>query len=209
LAAIRSHAQTVRNGKSTDPRVAKSAIEHILASVDTLDRWLREIGTTIRPLEVQLAKQAVEPIIHDSLSLLRPQLDGKEIEVDYHAADFLPDVKVDRALFEQALLAVLCNAIDASPEGGTIKITLAGADNGHLDLHIEDQGEGIPAEVSQRVFDAFFTTKPHASGLGLTCAKRILDLHGGQIRIESTAHSGTRVRILLPAVGAAVNQPKS
>jgi hypothetical protein len=104
---------------------------------------------------------------------------------------------VDRDLMKQALLNLVLNGCQAMPSGGELKVTPhALADR--LELEIADQGVGIPAEVREKVFSLYFTTKPGGSGVGLAMVYRIIQLHNGSIDFTSEVNRGTTFRITLP-----------
>jgi signal transduction histidine kinase len=131
--------------------------------------------------------------------MLSPSITEKAIKVEFEPPEDLPAVHIDRALFEQALLAILANAIEASPRKGQLVVLAESDANGTVSISVQDEGEGIPNDIRHKVFDQFFSTKPKRVGLGLTIAHRIITLHGGRIEIESQPEQGTRVRIHLPA----------
>jgi signal transduction histidine kinase len=109
-------------------------------------------------------------------------------------------VRLDPARFEEALLCLIGNALDAMPSGGSLRLAAAAA-NGEVRLRVEDTGPGIPPETLARVFQPFFTTKPEGTGLGLPLAKKLLEAIGARLSVESDG-SGTRVSITLPHAGA-------
>ncbi len=119
----------------------------------------------------------------------------------------LPPVEVCLHEMESALLNLIGNALDATPTGGTVRLD-ARAEEGGVELVVADDGCGIPPEVLPRVFDPFFTSKPvgQGTGLGLTLTRKIVESHGGRIRIESAVGSGTTIRVWLPRLGSA--QPR-
>ena len=114
-------------------------------------------------------------------------------------------VSGDRDQLTQVLVNLVLNAIDASPEGGTVLLTTGRCIEGRRDcvvLEVLDQGPGIPVELRETVFNPFVTTKAEGTGLGLSIASRIVDEHGGFIGIEDGPdRRGTRVRVVLPAAG--------
>ena len=89
------------------------------------------------------------------------------------------------------------NALYAVPEGGRVSVHV-GPEQTWIVVRVVDNGEGIPADVAARVFDPFFTTKPGGSGLGLATVHRIVEEHGGSLRVESRVGSGTAVWLRLP-----------
>jgi signal transduction histidine kinase len=198
LNAIRSLAQHESNaaGARHDSR---AGFNYIIASVNKLDTWVRDLHASVAPHNPNCVPLQVEPIIHDALSLLQPRLHEHNLTVDYQAADELPDVVVDRALFEQAFVAVMTNAIEASPDNGRIGVSLKNGVTEHVTVQIQDEGDGMTAVTRAHAFEPFFTTKSDNTGLGLTIAQSIVLRHGGEIRIENAAEKGTRVSIQLPA----------
>lgn len=199
LQSIRSLAQYESNATAAD-HDSRVGFNYIIATVNTLDAWVRDVHSAVRPVEVKLAAHQVEPVIHDALSLLQPSLSERNLTIDYQAPPELPDIVMDRGLFEQAFVAIITNAIEASPDNGRIGISLQnGADR--VTVRIEDDGEGMTETTRAHAFDPFFSTKPDRPGLGLSVAHSIMKQHGGEIEIDSAPHKGTRVTIhLLPAV---------
>ena len=134
----------------------------------------------------------------------------------------LPDVRLDTSKLEAVLINLAINARDAMPNGGLLQIgavarqvrssarmDLLGLKPGrYVVLIVEDEGEGIPKEIVDRVTDPFFTTKPvgEGSGLGLSMAKGFAEQSGGALTIDSTVGEGTRVQIYLPVASEALDQ---
>jgi signal transduction histidine kinase len=204
--SMRTMAQYERDAQATNPNT-RAALDYIIATTNTMDRWVTSLVNTTRPLELKSCRQAVEPIIRDSVSLLNPLLSERSITVEFEPADSLPDVLLDRALFEQALVAVLKNAMDASPDESRIVVTTTCRHDDAVRVTIADEGEGMSEEVRRRACDAFFTSRKDGVGLGLTYVLRIVELHGGKIEIESEPRKGTRVHIELPGAASAVGKP--
>jgi len=84
------------------------------------------------------------------------------------------------------------------PNGGTLRLVCAPASDGRVEVRIEDTGIGIPPEHLQKIFDLYFTTKDHGSGIGLSMVYRIVQMHDGELEVQSTPGSGTTFRVLLP-----------
>ena len=97
----------------------------------------------------------------------------------------------------QAFLNILINAMQAMPGGGIIHVNIHSADHS-VTIVIEDEGEGIPEELSEKIWDPFFTTKAKGTGLGLGIVKNIIESHEGSIRITNKPDAGSRVTIALP-----------
>jgi len=161
---------------------------------------------TTRPLELKACRQTLEPVIRDSISLLVPLLLERSIAIDFEPADSLPDVLLDRPLFEQALVAVLKNALDASPDESRNIVTTTSGPADTVRVTVADEGEGMSDEVCRRACDPFFTKRKDGVGLGLTYVRRIVELHVGKLTLESEAKKGTRVHIDLPAAAGSSSQ---
>ena len=105
---------------------------------------------------------------------------------------------------ERILVNLVINARDAMPHGGPIEVTVAdGAPS--VEITVRDRGTGIDPDVKKRVFEPFFTTKPvgKGTGIGLTVVRRMVDLLGGTIGMDSTPGQGTTVRVTIPLAGSA------
>jgi signal transduction histidine kinase len=108
-----------------------------------------------------------------------------------------PTAEVDGLQIEQVLTNLLLNAIEASPEGASVCVQLA--DLGQvIEMKVTDQGAGIPEAVKEHVFDAFFTTRPTGTGLGLSVSREIVSAHGGTLDFTSSPE-GTTFVLRLPA----------
>lgn len=198
IRSIRTLAAYERDATSVSPD-AKAAFHSMIATTETMDRWAGSLVNATRPLDLQACRQSVEPVIRDSISLLHPSLSERSIKVDFKPSDSLPDVHLDRHMFEQVLVAVVQNALDASPDESRIAIMTATSPNDMVVVTVTDEGEGMNEEVRKHAFDPFFSKKKDGVGLGLPYALKIVELHGGKIDIDSEPMKGTRVHIYLPA----------
>jgi signal transduction histidine kinase len=98
---------------------------------------------------------------------------------------------------KQALLNVILNANQSMSTGGKLAVN-AYRTNGHISIDVIDTGDGIPPERIDKLFDLFYSTKKDGTGLGLSIARRIANMHSGEIRVNSQENEGTTVSILLP-----------
>ena len=141
------------------------------------------------------------------------------VAITVDATPNLPPISLDRTLFSRALTNVIENALHAMPGGGRLVIAAsrtpgglssappgAGAtapfatSNGHVKVEISDTGIGMDREAVGRIFEPYFSTKATGTGLGLTIAKRNVELNGGTIEVRSQRGVGTTVTITLPIV---------
>ena len=107
-------------------------------------------------------------------------------------------VNGDAAMLRQAFLNLAINACQAMPHGGTLRLSCAPAPGNRVEVRFEDTGVGIPPEHLSKIFDLYFTTKDHGTGIGLSMVYRIIQLHDGEVEVESTPGRGTTFRVLLP-----------
>jgi signal transduction histidine kinase len=107
---------------------------------------------------------------------------------------------MDKDLVATSLENVLRNAYEAMPSGGTVTVRTERVEEGSggVAVSVEDEGEGMDARLLERATDEFFTTKAAGSGLGLSFAERVAEVHGGTLRLTSRAGKGTVVRLSLP-----------
>ena len=110
----------------------------------------------------------------------------------------MPDVNGDPAMLRQAFLNLALNAIQAMPHGGTLRIAGEGTRGHRVRVSVSDTGVGIKPEHLHRIFELYFTTKEKGSGVGLSMVYRTVQMHDGDIEVQSTPGAGTTFRILLP-----------
>ena len=178
------------------PRYLKTIDEEIVRCKKIIGALL-EFSRTRRP-EVrdtdlnQLAEKAADLVGH--------QIRLKQVALSQSLEPGLPRVTADDAQLRQALIALLMNALDATPSGGRIEVATARAGENMVALTVSDTGVGIPEDQVGKIFTPFFTTKPvgQGTGLGLSACHGIVAEHGGEIRVQSEVGAGTRVSILLP-----------
>jgi nitrogen-specific signal transduction histidine kinase len=149
----------------------------------------------------------VSALMRERVESLRPSL-PPDISISFtsHAADLVIDV--DREQFESAIENLVTNAVNAMPNGGSIKISLSHGRRAQLPgreapgdcavIEIRDTGVGIPPENMNLIFEPGFSTTPHGSGLGLAITRRIVVDHGGALEIDSQHGSGTIATIRMP-----------
>ncbi|MFQ5502080.1 MAG: ATP-binding protein [Phycisphaerae bacterium] len=140
-------------------------------------------------------------VVQDVLKLVKHRAEDKGVLLKRTLEDVLPPIPVDEHGIHQVMLNIITNAIDAAPKlSGVVNVQLA-YDNSQeaAVLSVGDNGSGIPEDIRERIFDAFYSTKGHGgTGLGLAVAKKIIDEHQGMITIQSVHEEGTLIRITLP-----------
>jgi signal transduction histidine kinase len=156
-----------------------------------------------RPRETILQPEDVPRVLQDALDSACSHQQGasNRITLSVDVAQDVPRVPMDRRLIRQALVNVLVNAIQAMPQGGVVQVRARREVHGNKDvlrIDVADQGCGIPTELVHRVFEPFFTTKAQGTGLGLAVVKRNVEVHHGELALESIPGRGTTFTFRLP-----------
>jgi two-component system sensor histidine kinase PilS (NtrC family) len=217
LAAISGAIQVLgRGGEGRRAREeSRRLMEIVLRETDRLNRLLTEFLEYARPGPLRLEALPLAEAVAEVLAIFdasRPG--GVEVSVDLEPGLSL---RADPGQLRQVLWNLLLNAAQAMPGGGTIALGAravgpqdgpAGRRNdreegGWVEIAVRDAGVGIPAEALERIFDPFFTTKPGGTGLGLATVHRIVEEHGGSIRVQSAEGKGTTFQLRLPRVAEA------
>jgi signal transduction histidine kinase len=146
-----------------------------------LDRIISDLIDFARPNPPQFRPERLRNIVDSALESVRASMPGAIVDF---VGDEDPSVVADARMMRQAILNLVVNALQASPASQpvTVRVGAAGAE---IFLAVENRGEPIPAEVAARLFEPFFTTKPTGTGLGLSVVKRVADVHGGRVDIDS------------------------
>jgi signal transduction histidine kinase len=118
--------------------------------------------------------------------------------VESSIPDGLPLVHIDRVLLGRAMINIIENALHAMPSGGVVTVRAAAVDEAWVRVSLVDTGVGMDAEALARLFEPYFSTKAAGTGLGLTIARRNVEMMGGRIDVQSTKGVGTTVSLDLP-----------
>ena len=170
-----------------------------LSEIQRLSEMLRNMLSFSKPEEETRKRIHMNELTEGILLMMEKQLREAGIRVETSFEGKLPEVMASTNQMRQVLLNLFKNAKEAMPKGGTLTVrTASHADN--VFIHIQDTGVGIPEEIRNNIFEAFFTTKQKVKGvgLGLSVCYGILKDHGGEIAVESEEGKGTTFIISLP-----------
>ena len=180
-----------------EPAQALQHLDIISSEIKRLDEVVQGFLKFTRPEDLKLQPVTLSALFEEIVPIVSPeaQRSGVELIVDSSHA---PDVNGDPAMLRQAFLNLALNACQAMPNGGTLRITCEGQRGRNVAISFADTGVGIKPEHLQRIFDLYFTTKEKGSGIGLSMVYRTVQMHDGEIEVQSTPGAGTTFRILLP-----------
>jgi PAS domain S-box-containing protein len=195
LAGIRGAMQVVGR------RLAASTPEHaiareVVARVDTLNGIVEDLLLFARPRQPVMTAVPIATIIADTVSLFAQDPRVAAVGVRIEPTSIV--VQADAEQLKLALLNLLQNGAQAMRGRGTIAIATTTAGEWH-ELRITDQGDGIPDAVRAHLFEPFFTTRHHGTGLGLVTARRVIEAHGGSVTLDPAPGGGTVAVVRLPA----------
>jgi two-component system sensor histidine kinase HydH len=181
-------------GVPDDVKVADIMIQE----VDRLNRVITELLEFSRPMELKRKAVDLAGLVRHTLGTIEGQARGKGVTVQSNLPPGLPLAYVDPDRMTQVFLNIFLNALAATDRGGVLTVDVARQDDNTLRVSVADTGTGIRKEDIGRVFDPYFTTKPSGTGLGLAIVHRIVEAHGGEIRLESEPGKGSAFTIFLP-----------
>ena len=181
----------------TDEVKSLRRVETLSREVDRLEQILNDFLRLARLPEPDLQPGNISALLDELLDFIEPETRQSEIELIRDFDRDLPTVHFDSGQMKQALLNIILNANQSMPAGGQL-VVKAYRTNRHISIEVTDTGEGIPPDRIDRLFDLFYSTKKDGTGLGLSIARRIANMHGGEIRVKSQENGGTTVSILLP-----------
>jgi signal transduction histidine kinase len=122
--------------------------------------------------------------------------------------DDLPMTVADRVQLQQVLMNLMMNGIEALKDsGGVVTVKSQLGEDSQIEIAVKDTGPGLPLGKADQIFDAFFTTKPQGSGMGLAISKSIVESHGGRIWANGDGGRGATFHFILPAAPAETNLP--
>ncbi len=187
----------------TDPKHAlllkvRRQAERATNIVNNLLNFSRTGGAT------EFTEVDISRVLDDTLQLLEPQLRGNQIQIIRAYDPESPRVFGNSGQLQQVFTNLLINARDATPDGGSIRISTVSTEDHSLTVEIADSGTGIAPENVAKIYDPFYTTKGvgEGTGLGLAVSYGIVQEHSGHISVESTPGRGTTFRITLPTAHA-------
>jgi len=206
LTSIRGHADRLLNRSDRDSAMVDQALHTILQNTERLDRLADQLHELSR-LDAQQVSPSIEQfsiteLVHDITVKFQPRAEEQGIRLTVDRNDALPAVHADIGLIERLISNLVDNALDNTPEGGHVHIALSRRGK-RVHVQVEDTGRGIPNDEVSLVTQRFYQIQrdcddnPQGSGLGLSIAAEIADLHASTLNIDSTVGEGTCIAFSL------------
>ncbi len=195
LAAIKMAADF--GGMEFESHPAGENFRDISSEAGRLERRIRDLLDFSRPFEPHPERTDLRALVARAVEVSRGKARQRGVELSFGAVGPELWVDVDVALFEQVVVELVANAIDASPDDASVDVR-AGSDDTGAWLSVEDRGPGIPEEKRPLIFDLFFTTKKTGTGFGLATVRKVVDRHGGSIALTTADGRGTCFTVRLP-----------
>jgi signal transduction histidine kinase len=198
----------------SDNQDAQASLSDIIKEAKMANAIVLEVLEFVRPIRLQVEHVAVKDFIADAISMAETHSPRSETRVHLNLPVDLPPIQGDPHQLRQIFTNLLINAFEAMNGTGNVTISgvqlaaedevVAGSDATAVpmvQLEVVDDGPGVPADVMDKIFSPFFTTKPRGSGLGLAIVRKIVDAHDGRIDVSAPVEGGTRFRVTLPVTG--------
>ena len=191
---------------------AQSILGDIIKEAKMANAIVLEVLDFVRPIRLQVENISIADAIRDAVSLAEGHVPRGDVRITVECPETLPAIQGDPHQLRQIFTNLLMNAFEALNGDGVVKIAAsalneeapAGSDpqGPMVQVEVTDNGPGMPAEVLDKIFSPFFTTKPQGSGLGLAIVRKIVDAHDGRIDVGVLDTGGTRFRVTLPVTGS-------
>jgi two-component system, NtrC family, sensor kinase len=210
LAGILTYAKLLRRwverGEVVTPKKdeAEQCLDLIAAESRRCGDLVKNLLTFSRASQMNVQTSDLNTIVDRGIRLVTHQMEMNAIELHLDLAEGLPSLQCDPGQIEQVILALVINAIDAMPRGGSLWLSTRFKAQHELVFQVRDDGSGIDPEVLERIFEPFVTTKESGKGvgLGLAVSHNIIERHHGHIDVQSEVGKGTTFTVSLPQVSS-------
>lgn len=194
IAGIRGALQVITSRMPAEQR-DRGVLVDIIARLDALNRIVQDMLMFARPRALRSEPIALHALLNDTAAMIRRDPSLQDLDIDIQGS---ADISGDREMLQLVFQNILINAGQAMEGRGCINVSIVPVDS-RCRVTVADRGPGMPREVCEKAFEAFFTTKHRGTGLGLPIAKRVVEAHGGSIAIDVPASGGTIISIELPS----------
>jgi PAS domain S-box-containing protein len=206
-----AHAQASLRWLQRDPpevNEARKGTEKIIEAGVLASEIINRLRSLYKKAPPKRELCAINEVIGEIVLLLQGEANEYAVSIRTDLAADLPKIAADRVQLQQVLMNLMLNGIEAMKEtGGVLTAKLQLNEDGQIQISIRDTGPGLPLGKADQLFDAFFTTKPQGSGMGLAISKSIVESHGGRIWANGDGGRGATFHFTLPVAPAETNTP--
>jgi signal transduction histidine kinase len=189
----------------TEARKGTEKIIEAGALASEIINHLRSLYTKAPPKRELVA---MNEVVGEMTGMMRGEARGHGVSIRTDLKDDLPMTVADRVQLQQVLMNLMLNGIEAMKDtGGVLTVKSHLREDGQIEIAVKDTGPGLPVGKADQIFDAFFTTKPQGSGMGLAISKSIVESHGGRIWANGNGGRGATFHFTLPVAPAEANPP--
>lgn len=204
LGGLQNFASMIEHEPENVPQTKKYATL-MLEGLKRVELIVKRLLTFSRPYTLHISENNINVVINNSLEFVEHRIEPSLVRIHKELNESLPMVFIDVDHVSMVFINMMVNALESMPDGGTltIKTDTCKRHEGCVTVCISDTGCGIQGEIMDKIFEPFFTTKNKEGekglGMGLAISKRIIEDHGGEIRIESHVGEGTTFLVCLPS----------
>jgi len=198
LNAMTIHLELLKERLGTSRELVQDNLDVIGNEIKRLDRAVQGFLKFVRPQELALTSVDLNALLRELEALLSPQWQPAGVQFVADLDPELHSIRADEELLRQTFLNILLNGCQAMPNGGTVRAATTLEQGEYVQVTISDEGIGIPAEDLEKIFSLYYTTKAGGTGIGLSLAYRIVQLHDGSIDVSSEVGKGTTFVVRLP-----------
>jgi len=194
---------------------AQSILRDIIKEAKMANAIVLEVLDFVRPIRLQVERISLSDVVRDAISMAESHVPRGDVRVEVVLPEHLAPIQGDPHQLRQLFTNLFTNAFEAMTGKGVVRLAAqqlaaeeeptAGSETHAvpmIQVEVGDNGPGVPADLMDRIFSPFFTTKPQGSGLGLAIVRKIVDAHDGRIDVSAPAEGGTRFRVTLPVSGS-------
>ncbi|WP_373229818.1 PAS domain S-box protein [Cohnella sp.] len=196
LTAIKGFVQMMGSSEAYNPKY----LQIIREEMERIELIIRELLMLAKPQAIQMKQEDLRALIEDVILLIEAQAILQNIEIRLNPADQNCFIQCDANQIKQVFINFFKNAIEAMPRGGVIQVNLEISSDHEAVVQIKDQGCGISEKQLRLIGEPFYSTKEAGTGLGMLVSYKIIENHGGCIRIFSQMDLGTTIVVTLPAI---------
>lgn len=176
--------------------ITEDSIKLVVNETDRLSNLIKRLLIYSQPINRKFESTDIREFLKEIIKLIQIQKNNPNIHFNFIEND-IPKIKADPYSLRQVFINVLSNSIEAMPKGGTITIKISNVYDDII-VEIDDEGEGIPADIFDKIFELFVTSKSSGVGLGLSISYEIIKAHNGEIFYENMKNGGVKCTIKLP-----------